>query len=239
MSRAVTNRLVLIPATIIALLASGCTGATAPGELAFGSSGADVSTTTTTAPEPSTTTTAPPPIELGSPDEPFVDLPESSTARAVTTPSGVVLPVLGEQTNSFTVLTACENVRYLSRSAVTPIGRAHVVLDAGHGGTEVGAVGPQGTAEKDLNLAVATEAAARLEQLGATVVLTRSADHNMTTGTRGLLAKSIDPALFVSVHHNGGAPRSNDGPGTIVFTKGDSRESTRFGGLFHDRLGTA
>ena len=240
---AVNHRLVLVAATAVAVVVSGCTGAGGlnersngePEALPFDGNGGAVSTTTTV-PEPSSTTTAPPPIELGSPNEPFVDLPESSTARAVTTPSGVVLPVLGEQTNSFTVLTACENVRYLSRSAVTPIGRAHVVLDAGHGGTEVGAVGPQGTVEKDLNLAVATEAAARLEQLGATVVLTRSADHNVTTGTRGLLAKSIDPALFVSVHHNGGAPRSNDGPGTIVFTKKSSDESTRFGGLFHTRL---
>lgn len=155
------------------------------------------------------------------------------------TPTGIVLPVLGDQSESYTVLTACENVRYLARSAVTPIGRAHVVLDAGHGGTEVGAVGPSGTAEKDLNLAVATEAASQLEALGATVVLTRSTDHNMTTGTRGLLAKSIDPALFVSIHHNGGAPRSDNGPGTIAFTKSDSREATRFGGLFHSHLEAA
>ncbi len=152
------------------------------------------------------------------------------------TPTGIVLPVLGEQSDSFTVLTACENVRYVARSAVRPIGRAHVVLDAGHGGTEVGAVGPGGTTEKDLNLAVTTEAASRLEALGATVVLTRATDHNMTTGSRGLLAKSIDPALFVSIHHNGGAPRSDDGPGTIVFTKTASTEATRFGGLFHSRL---
>ncbi len=238
---------VAIVPVVLVVLASGCTGAAAPDDrsgaapdgLAFEGTADGIATTTTTVPGPSTTTTLPPPIALGSPGRPFVALPETPNPRAVMTPSGIVLPVLGEQSGSFTVLTACENVRYLARSAVTPIGRAHVVLDAGHGGTEVGAVGPEGTAEKDLNLAVATEAASRLEALGATVVLTRSADHNMTTGTRGLLAKSIDPALFVSVHHNGGAPRSGSGPGTIVFTKTDSSEARRFGGLFHARLEAA
>ncbi|MDH3302603.1 MAG: N-acetylmuramoyl-L-alanine amidase [Acidimicrobiia bacterium] len=244
----VNHSLVLVVATAVVVAVSACTDLdgfdersnVGPDQLAFDDgSGSAGSTTTTAGPEPSNTTTVPPPIPLGSPDEPFVDLPDAAAARAVITPTGVVLPVLGEQADSFTVLTACENIRYVNRSAVEPIGRAHVVLDPGHGGTEVGAVGPAGTVEKEVNLAVATEAAARLEQLGATVVLTRSTDHNVTTGTRGLLAKSIDPALFVSVHHNGGAPRSNDGPGTIVFTKDDSGESTRFGGLFHDRLGAA
>ncbi len=163
-------------------------------------------------------------------------LPESPAARAVTTPSGVVLPVLGERDDTYLVMTACENTRYLPRDDVTPVGRAHVVIDPGHGGTEIGAAGSQGSVEKELNLAVAVEARSRLEVLGATVVLTRSSDHNLTTGSRGLLAKSIDPALFVSVHHNGGAPRSGDRPGTIVFTKNQSPEATRFGGLFHLRL---
>lgn len=228
---------------VLAVLLSSCSSVPLPGdqpaggpdELAFDATDPEPSTTTT-APIPSTTTTEPLPVDLGSPDRPFAALPESATARAVLTPSGVVLPVLGEQSDSFTVLTACENVRYLTRSAVTPIGRAHVVLDPGHGGTEVGAVGPAGAVEKDLNLAVVTEAASQLEALGATVVLTRSDDHNVTTGSRGLLAKSIDPALFVSVHHNGGAPRNGDRPGTIVFTKTESDAATRFGGLFHARL---
>ncbi len=233
----------LIAMALIAL-ASGCTASTgdpvtAPAAVAFDAGGAGGSTTTSTQPAPTTTTTLPPPVALGSPGRPFVALPDAPAARAVRTPTGIVLPVLGEQADSYTVLTACENVRYLARSAVEPIGRAHVVLDAGHGGTEIGAVGSAGTTEKELNLAVVTEAAAALEALGATVVLTRSTDHNMTTGSRGLLAKAIDPALFVSVHHNGGAPRSNGGPGTIVFTATGSESATRFGGLFHAHLAAA
>ncbi len=224
------------------LLISGCTGAETPtagdaappNDLAFDDGGQATTTSTTVA--PTTTTTQPPPVPLGSPDRPFAPLPPSPDARAVLTPTGVLLPVLGRREERFTVMTACENVRYVPGSKVEEVGRAHIVLDPGHGGTEVGAVGPQGTTEKDLNLAVALEAMAALEARGATVAMTRTADHNVTTAARGLLAKSIDPALFVSIHHNGGSPRSGNRPGTIVFTKSGSETSTRFGGLFHARL---
>jgi len=210
-----------------------------PGALAFDDGGPDDRSTITAPPTTvatTTTTTAPPPVELGDPTEPFKPLPTSLTARAVQTQSGVVLPVLGRRDQRWMVMTACENIEYVDHDTVTPIGRAHVVLDPGHGGTEIGAVGPEGTTEKNLNLSVALEAQQMLEANGATVIVTRQSDHNVTTGVRGLLAKSIDPALFVSIHHNGGAPRRGQQPGTIVFTKGHNDGSDRFGGLFHQAL---
>lgn len=181
-------------------------------------------------PEPS------PPIPPGTVDEPFAPLPVSTEARAVRTPNGVVMPVIDERRSSWLVATACENVRFVPKSAAEPIGRAHIVLDPGHGGAEVGAVGAAGLTEKDLNLRVARRAAEILRQAGATVVLTRDGDHTMTVGTRALIAAAVEPALLVSIHHNGGAPPGSGGPGTIVFTKTGSADSTRFGGLFNQAL---
>jgi N-acetylmuramoyl-L-alanine amidase len=181
-------------------------------------------------PEPS------PPVPHGTVDEPFAPLPPSGEARAVVSPTGVVMPVIDERRSSWLVSTACEGIRFVARDEAEPVGRAHVVLDPGHGGAEVGAVGETGLTEKDLNLRVARRAAEILRGAGATVVLTRDGDHTVTAGTRGLIADAVEPALLVSIHHNGGAPAGPGGPGTIVFTKSGSRESTRFGGLLHQAL---
>lgn len=174
------------------------------------------------------------PLEPGSPTGPFVPLPAADEPRAIISSTGVALPVIDRWPSGWLVSTPCQAVRLIDTG--TPVGRAHVVLDPGHGGAEPGAVGPTGLVEKDLNLAVAREAARLLTEAGATVVLTRNGDHTMTAAARGLVARAVEPALLVSIHHNGGAPPGDGGPGTIVFTAGDSPDSTRFGGLVHQQL---
>jgi len=172
----------------------------------------------------------------GNPTNPFVPLPETDQPLAIRSDSGVVMPVVEVRADGWLVSTACQAIIHLGLDVGTPIGRAHVVLDPGHGGAEPGAVSPTGLVEKELNLAVAREAARLLTEAGATVVLTRDGDHTMTAAARGLVAAAIGPALLVSIHHNGGAEPGDGGPGTIVFTQGGSEESTRFGGLFNRTL---
>ncbi len=172
----------------------------------------------------------------GDPANPFVPLPETERPLAIRSNSGVVMPVIEVRDDGWLVSSACQAIIHLDTDRGTPIGRAHVVLDPGHGGAEPGAVSPGGLVEKDLNLTVARETARLLTEAGATVVLTRDGDHTMTAAARGLVADAIGPALLVSIHHNGGAEPGDGGPGTIVFTDGGSEESTRFGGLFHQTL---
>jgi N-acetylmuramoyl-L-alanine amidase len=179
-------------------------------------------------------TTASLPIGFGDVNNPFVELPEATEARAVMTDAGVIYPVIDEREDSWLVSTVCQNIRFVSDA--TPIGRAHVVLDPGHGGREVGAASPDGVREADLNLQVAKRAAELLTDAGATVVLTRTGDYTVTAAARGHIAKAIEPALLVSVHHNGGAPATDDRPGTLVYTKTDSPESDRFGGIFYQAM---
>ena len=132
------------------------------------------------------------------------------------------------------VRTPCSNQRLLFDGRT--IDRAHIVLDAGHGGREIGAVGETGIREKDINLTVVDKTKELLEAQGATVVLTRTGDYTVTTASRGEIATSLAPYLFVSVHHNGGAPANGDRPGTIVFTKANNDDATRFGAIFYDQL---
>ncbi len=86
-----------------------------------------------------------------------------------------------------------------------PLQGVTVLLDPGHGGTDVGALGVMGSTgpnEKDLNLALAQTIAYRLRQLGAEVTLTRTGDDTLSLQDR-LEAQTLrKPDFFLSVHHN-------------------------------------
>ena len=57
-----------------------------------------------------------------------------------------------------------------------------VVIDAGHGGMDGGAVAPDGTAEKDINLNIAHKLALLMRVSGYNVVMTRNEDVMLDTG---------------------------------------------------------
>lgn len=81
--------------------------------------------------------------------------------------------------------------------------RRVVVVDAGHGGKDPGAVGGRGTREKDVNLAAAHELAAVLRERGDfEVVLTREDDTFVPLSDRSKKANDLDADLFVSLHCN-------------------------------------
>lgn len=80
-----------------------------------------------------------------------------------------------------------------------------VFLDAGHGATDSGAVGPlgkYGPMEKDTNLSIMLYAKEYLEGLGATVVTSRSDDTFFTLNQRVSMIRNLRPDISVSVHGN-------------------------------------
>jgi N-acetylmuramoyl-L-alanine amidase len=78
-----------------------------------------------------------------------------------------------------------------------------VVIDAGHGGTEDGARGPEGTLEKNVTLGVARRLKAALEaRLGVRVILTRDGDATVGLDERAALANNNKADLFISLHAN-------------------------------------
>ena len=77
-----------------------------------------------------------------------------------------------------------------------------IVLDAGHGGDDVGAVGPNKRYEKVINLNVTKYLAAILKQRGYNVYLTRNSDFFIKVMDRTVLANEKNADLFMSIHTN-------------------------------------
>lgn len=79
--------------------------------------------------------------------------------------------------------------------------RRTIVIDAGHGGRDPGAIGTTGVREKDVVLDAALQLRAALEQRGNySVVLTRDADRYVEHEERVRIARSQNADLFISVH---------------------------------------
>ncbi|MEG1778713.1 MAG: N-acetylmuramoyl-L-alanine amidase [Oscillospiraceae bacterium] len=107
----------------------------------------------------------------------------------------------------------CKEAHVPNGTSSMPLDGITIVLDAGHGGADLGNVGIAGSygpSEKDLNLAVANLTKARLESLGAEVHLTRSDDESLPKQNRIATATALDPDLFISFHHDI-APADIDG----------------------------
>lgn len=84
-----------------------------------------------------------------------------------------------------------------------PPGVRTIVIDPGHGGKEVGAIGPSGLMEKDLTLQIARKVAAQLQaQTGVRVILTRDGDEQVPLEQRTAIANRYQADLFLSIHLN-------------------------------------
>ncbi len=83
-----------------------------------------------------------------------------------------------------------------------------IVVDAGHGGSDYGAVGRGGTREKDVTLSIAKELARliRKDKLFK-VVMTRDRDKGLSLQQRADIANSASADLFISIHANSSTKR--------------------------------
>jgi N-acetylmuramoyl-L-alanine amidase/putative methionine-R-sulfoxide reductase with GAF domain len=81
--------------------------------------------------------------------------------------------------------------------------KMRIVVDAGHGGWDLGTVGRRGLLEKDLVLEIAERLGKLLEsRLGADVIYTRQDDNYIPLDERAEIANQAQADLFVSVHAN-------------------------------------
>ncbi len=191
------------------------------------------STTTTT-----TTTTAPPvtevPTTVAAPAP--VDNAPVGDGGVVISPRGVVLPIIAPASNGgWRASTPCGNEVTITNG--TQVSHVDFVLDAGHGGSEPGAVGPtSGITEKALNLRIAEIVEWYLEEAGYTVLQTRTTDVRLPLASRAAIANAVQPDAFVSIHHNGGATRRQSTPGSELFVDGGNPEARRLGGLMFEEM---
>ena len=87
-----------------------------------------------------------------------------------------------------------------------------VIIDAGHGGKDPGAIGRRlHVKEKDLTLSIAKKLKSILEDNGIRVIMTRSSDEFVSLPERARIANSSGADLFVSVHINASQSRSMSG----------------------------
>ncbi len=105
-----------------------------------------------------------------------------------------------------------------------------IAIDAGHGGKDPGAIGPGGTHEKHVVLAVARELARQIDaEPGMKAVLTRDSDTFLPLEKRYLKAREAKADLFVSIHADAFYKQTVAGASVFVLsTRGASGEAARW-----------
>ncbi len=101
---------------------------------------------------------------------------------------------------------------------------AKIVIDAGHGGRDSGAV-YQGRMEKDDALALALEVGAMLENAGQDVVYTRTEDIYQTPSEKVRIANNSGADYFLSIHRNSNVtPNQYSGVQSLIYNDGGIKE---------------
>ncbi len=113
-----------------------------------------------------------------------------------------------------------------------------LVIDPGHGGPYGGSVGIAN--EQQVNLAISLKVKTKLENMGARVVMTRTADvpctyagYNQDLKCRPALATKLGANAFVSIHANSGTSSAN---GTETFWYNANRGDKKLASLILDEL---
>lgn len=104
---------------------------------------------------------------------------------------------------SFTADKSADHVRLIiSRKKISLTGKK-ILIDAGHGGKDPGAISPfTGTFEKDLTIKVAQYLETYLKQMGYETYMIRKKDESINKYERAALANQVGGDLFISIHFN-------------------------------------
>lgn len=100
----------------------------------------------------------------------------------------------------------------------SPRGPVVVAIDPGHGGSDPGAIGPDGVREKDVVLAIAEDVHALLAQQHIDTVMVRESDVFVGLDDRAAVAQRGGATLFVSIHANASVDPNARGTQTFYYT---------------------
>ena len=196
--------------------------------------------------EPSTQPAAPPQTAsaAASPAQPAADaLPtvrqgSGTVATGIPTrvATGVPTPMSGAATRPETAAAAPSASPPAPVRSVQEIMRSQnlrplvIAIDAGHGGQDSGAVGPAGTREKDITLAVARELARQVNAMpGMKAYLTRDADFFIPLAQRYQKARNAKADVFVSIHADAFTNPAARGSSVFVLSqRGASSQAARW-----------
>ena len=139
------------------------------------------------------------------------------------------LPADRKSNKPFRLVIAIKKAGSANAFSVGNVSGRTIVIDPGHGGSDSGAVGPDGVMEKDVTLAVAQKVENILEAAGAHVVMTRDTDCDVygpgATDRQELQAR-VDAGvrtpgtdLFLSIHANSFSNPQAHGTATYYYAK--------------------
>jgi N-acetylmuramoyl-L-alanine amidase len=147
------------------------------------------------------------------------------------------------------VLTVILDVSYFNvfTHTLEKSGNKVIIVDAGHGGMDGGAVGRNGTIEKDINLSIAKKLKSYIEEHGDTCIMIREVDEGLYSqeGTvrhkknedlknRKEIIKEHDADMFISIHLNY-FPQAQYYGAQVFYPKGDE-SSQRLAKLTQEEL---
>lgn len=100
----------------------------------------------------------------------------------------------------------------------------NIMLDAGHGGKDPGSIALDKEKEKTLTLKYTKSLKEKLENEGATVILTRGNDRYLSLDERVAASESYNTDAFVSLHFNAFTSEENHGISTHFYDEGDDQQ---------------
>ncbi len=99
-----------------------------------------------------------------------------------------------------------------------------IVIDAGHGGKDAGAIGIHGVVEKDVTLNIAKALELKAKAAGYNVILTRSTDATLLVKDRIIYSNSQKIDLYISIHNN--MANNSKANGINIYTKNNDTSTT-------------
>ncbi len=155
-----------------------------------------------------------PPVPL----DPLMALLEAERVKERTPPAPVVAEVVPEKSTGKPAEKSAPPTRQAQKPAQRPI---TVAIDPGHGGEDPGAIGPRGTYEKDVVLAISRKLKSMVDaQPNMRAMLTRDADYFVPLAQRVQKARRVQADLLISVHAD--AFREARAKGSSVFALSES-----------------
>lgn len=150
---------------------------------------------------------------------------------------------LGKKGIAIDIFNSVVNTPVASDVALSNVKNKIITIDPGHGGSDSGAVGPNGYTEKEGAFAISQKVASILNQSGAKVVMTRDSDvdvYGPNASARNELQARVDVGnnansdIFVSVHCNAFVnPAAN---GTQTFYYGYSYQGQRLAQSIQEKM---
>lgn len=150
---------------------------------------------------------------------------------------------LGKKGIAIDIFNSVVNTPVASDVALSNVKNKIITIDPGHGGSDSGAVGPNGYTEKEGAFAISQKVASILNQSGAKVVMTRDSDvdvYGPNASARNELQARVDVGnnansdIFVSIHCN--AFVNSAANGTQTFYYGSSYQGQRLAQSIQEKM---